>query len=88
MSLNCCGRDSSSLASCGPGKQVSRTGRPRPPPQGPDDDDDADEGPKLGLGDFIFYSVLVGKAAEEAPIGIAIGCSYAILSGMVARNNR
>ena len=37
---------------------------------------------KLGLGDFIFYSVLVGRAAMWSPITCAF-CFIAVLLGLV-----
>ena len=49
-----------------------------------DDDDEGDlpEGIKLGLGDFIFYSVLVGRAAMQS-LFCAVFCYVAVISGLI-----
>ncbi|KAI8067275.1 Presenilin-domain-containing protein [Thamnidium elegans] len=46
-----------------------------------EDDDDDMNAIKLGLGDFIFYSVLVGKASRTDPITLCL-CIIAILTGL------
>ena len=55
-----------------------------------DDDDDFDDddkrdlpdGIKLGLGDFIFYSVLVGRSAMQS-LFCAVFCYVAVISGLI-----
>ena len=47
--------------------------------------EDQDEGkPKLGLGDFVFYSLLIGKSASQFNLTTIVACFLAIIVGLSA----
>ena len=45
-------------------------------------DDDDDDGPKLGIGDFVFYSVLIAKSATQLNLTTVFACFLTIIVGL------
>lgn len=52
--------------------------------EGENEEEEEASGIKLGLGDFVFYSILMGKVAETGFWTSIVACYVAVLGGLLA----
>ncbi len=58
------------------------TVQPMIPNETSETDQDIDDGPKLGIGDFVFYSVLIAKSATQLNLTTILACYLTIIVGL------
>jgi len=75
--------DAAGAGPSGGGSRPAATQPARPVRPSAAEEEDEGSGPKLGLGDFIFYSILIGAAAIQDDWGTIFSCYIAIVVGLI-----